>query len=145
MKNKPEQGPPEYGPPISLELAKKVMAAAEAEAAANCWTVVIVIVDSGGNLVMLHKLDQIQLASIAIAQSKAETAVNYKCPTKVWQELLASGGEELRLLTMKGIVALEGGIPLIMDGKIIGGIGVSGMHPTQDTRVAIAGSNALTD
>jgi uncharacterized protein GlcG (DUF336 family) len=94
---------------------------------------------------MLHKLDQTQLASIDIAQAKAETAVNYKCPTKVWQDLLASGGEELRLLTMNGIVALEGGIPLIMDGKIIGGIGVSGMHPEQDTRVAVAGANALAE
>lgn len=143
MQSKPEQGPPEYGPPISLELAKKVMAAAEAEAAANSWTVVIAIVDSGGNPVMMHKLDQTQHASIAIAQSKAETAVNYKCPTKFWQDALASGGEELRLLTMKGIIALEGGIPLIVDGKIRGAIGVSGMHPTQDTRVAVAGTNAL--
>ena len=144
MQSKPVQGPPEYGPPISLELAKKVMAAAEAEAVANCWTVVIFIVDSGGNPVMMHKLDQTQHASTAIAQSKAETAVNYKCPTKVWQDILASGGEELRLLTMKDTIALEGGIPLVVDEKIIGAIGVSGMHPTQDTQVAIAGANALT-
>ena len=145
MQSKPEQGPPEYGPPISLELAKKVMAAAEAEAAANCWTVAVAIVDSGGNPVMMHRLDQTQLASIALAQSKAETAVNYKCPTRLWQDALASGGVELRLLTMKGIIALEGGIPLIVDGKIAGAIGVSGAFPEQDTRVAVAGANALAE
>ena len=139
----PEQGAPEYGPPISFELAKKVIAAAEAEAVANNWAVAIVIVDSGGNPVMLHKLDQTQLSSVDLAQAKAETAVSYKCPTKIWQDLLASGGEELRLITMKSIIALEGGIPLIIDGKIIGAIGVSGVFPMQDSQVAAAGADAL--
>ncbi len=143
MEPKPEQAPPEYGPPISLELAKKVMAAAEAEAAANNWAVAIVIVDSGANPVMLHKLDQTQLSSMDLAQAKAETAVSYKCPTRLWQDLLASGGEELRLITMKSIIALEGGIPLIIDGKIIGAIGVSGVFPMQDSQVAAAGADAL--
>jgi glc operon protein GlcG len=144
MQPEPIQVPAEYGPPITLELAKRVMASAEAEAASNHWTVVIVIVDSGGNLVMLHKQDQTPLGSIAIAQSKAETAVNFKCATKVREEALASGGLELRLLTIRNLIALEGGIPLILDDKIIGAIGVSGMHPSQDSQVAIAGSNSLT-
>ena len=141
----PESEIVEYGPPITLELAKKVMEAAEAEAAANSWPMAIAIVDSGGHLVILHKMDQTQLASIDIARSKAETAVNYKAPTKLWQEILASGGEELRLLTMQGVIALEGGIPLVQEGKIIGAIGVSGMLPIYDSQVAVAGCNALTD
>ena len=145
MKSQSGQVPPQYGTPIQLELAKKVMEAAEAEAVANNWTVVIAIVDSGANLVMLHKLNQTQLGSIAIAQSKAETAINFKCPTKVWGELLSSGGLEFSLLSMRNLIALEGGVPLIQNEKIIGAIGVSGMHPAQDTQVAVAGSRALID
>ncbi len=143
MQSKSAHIPVQYGSPISLELAKRVMTAAEAEAAANNWPVVIVIVDSGGNIVMLHKLDQTQLGSISIAESKAKTAVNFRCPTKVLEELLAAGGRELWWLSMDNVVALEGGTPLMLDGKIIGGIGVSGMLPGQDAQVAVAGANAL--
>ncbi len=135
----------EYGPPISFEHAKKVMAAAEAEAVSNSWPMAIAIVDSGGNPVMFHKMDNTQLASIDIAMSKAETAVKYKNTTRFWQEALASGGEEFRLLTMKGLIALEGGIPIFQNGKITGAVGVSGMHPTQDSQVAAAGVNALSE
>lgn len=143
MQPKPTQVPLQYGPPISLELAKKVMAAAEAEAVANRWPMVIVIVDSGGHLVMLHKLDQAALGSVSVAQFKAETAVNFKCPTKVFEEALAGGGLGLRVLSMSNLIALEGGIPLLLDGKIVGAIGVSGMLPAQDGQVGSAGANAL--
>lgn len=88
----PPQLPIPYGQPLSLELAKRVMAAAETEAVAHHFPQVIVIVDSGGNLVMLHRLDQADLGSISVAQAKAQTAVNFRVPTKVLAEALASGG-----------------------------------------------------
>jgi glc operon protein GlcG len=143
MQPEPVQFSVHYGPPISLELAKTIMTAAEAEANANNWSAVIAIVDSGGNLVMLHKLDHAMLGSIFIAQSKAETAVNCKCPTSVFGDLLAAESIELRLLSMRNLIAVEGGIPLIQNGKIIGAIGVSGMHPAQDGQIASAGAKVL--
>lgn len=137
---------PEYGLPISLENAKKVMAAAEAESAAQHWNMAIAIVDSGGNLVMLHKMDQTQHASIKVAQKKAETAVNFRRPTKVFEDVVAAGGLGLRMLSMSDLViAVEGGIPLLQGGKVIGAIGVSGMQAPQDAQVALAGAKALED
>jgi uncharacterized protein GlcG (DUF336 family) len=141
----PTHLPPDYGVPISLDRAKRVMAAAEAEAVANRWPMVIAIVDSGGHLVMLHKLDQAQHASVQIAQRKAETAVNFRRPTKLIEDTLTAGGAGLRLLTMPGVTALEGGMPLLVDGKVVGAIGVSGMQSGQDAQVAQAGAQALTE
>ncbi|HEX5128068.1 MAG TPA: heme-binding protein [Rhodocyclaceae bacterium] len=134
----------EYGPPISLDLAKKVMAAAEAESLANRWPMAVAIVDSTGHLVLLQKLDQAQYGSIAVAQSKAETAVNFRRPTKVFEDAIAAGGVGTRLLSINNACSVEGGIPLILDGKVVGGIGVSGMHSSHDAQVAMAGANALT-
>jgi len=138
------QKPVEYGPPISLDLAKQVMAAAEAEAAANGWPMVIVIVDSGAHLVLLHKLDQVQLGSIVIAQRKAETSAKMRRPTKVLEDAVIAGGPGLRLLSLDGITALEGGLPILREGKVIGAIGVSGMSSAQDGLVAAAGAKAIT-
>lgn len=138
------QKPVEYGPPISLDLAKQVMAAAEAEAAANGWPMVIAIVDSGAHLVLLHKLDQVQLGSIVIAQRKAETSAKMRRPTKVLEDAVIAGGPGLRLLSLDGITALEGGLPILKDGKVIGAIGVSGMSSAQDGLVAAAGAKAIT-
>jgi len=135
--------PTEYGPPIGLAAAKQVMAAAEAEAVANRWPMVIAIVDSTGYLVMLHKFDNAQLGSVRIAQAKAETALKFKRATKVFEDALAGGGAGLRVLSMEGVCPLEGGTPLFQDGKIIGAIGVSGMLSTQDAQVAAAGANVL--
>jgi uncharacterized protein GlcG (DUF336 family) len=135
--------PLEYGAPISLEKAKAVMAAAEAEARANDWPMVIAIVDSGGHLVMLHSLDQAQHGSVLIAQEKARCAVNFKRPTKAIEEAVAQGGLNLRMLATPGAVPLEGGVPLIVDGKIIGAVGVSGMRSNQDGEVAEVGAKAL--
>lgn len=134
---------PEYGPPINLALAKRVAAAAEAEALANGWPMVIAVVDSGGHPVVLHRLDHAQIGSIAVAQSKAETAVKFKRPTKVFEEAIAAGGRGLRLLSMNDICPLEGGLPLLKDGKLIGAIGVSGMQSTQDAQVAAAGARVV--
>lgn len=136
------QAPPAYGPPITLEQAKKVVAGAEAEAKKNNWPVVIVVLDSGGNLVMLQRLDNAQWGSIDIAKEKARSAVALRRPTKVLQDLIAKGGENLRLLNI-GYSVLEGGIPIVVDGKIIGSVGVSGVTSQQDAQIAQAGIDAL--
>jgi uncharacterized protein GlcG (DUF336 family) len=134
--------PPPYGAPITLEQAKKAMAAAEAEARKNNWPVVIAIVDSGGHLVMLQRLEA-QNASIDIAIGKASTAVNFRRPTKALEDSLAAGGTSVRILAVKGAYPLQGGLPIVVDGRIVGGIGVSGVLATQDEVVAKAGLDAL--
>ena len=135
--------PPPYGPPIAIENARKVMTAAEAEASKNNWAVVISIIDSGGNIVMLHRRDDVQLSSIEIAQGKAKTALMFKRPSKVLDDAIAGGGAGLRFLALKDIVPLEGGVPIVLDGKIIGAIGVSGVLSSQDAQIARAGIDAL--
>jgi len=135
--------PQEYGPPISLSVAKQVAEAAEAEAAANKWAMVIVIVDSTGHLVVLHKMDHAQYGSVAVAQAKAQTSVNFKRPSKVFEDALAGGGLNMRLLSTEGVCPVEGGVLLVADGKIIGAIGASGAYPTQDAQVAQAGAQAI--
>lgn len=135
--------PPPYGPPIGIENARKVMTGAEAEAAKNNWAVVISIIDSGGNIVMLHRRDDVQLSSIEIAQGKAKTALMFKRPSKALDDAISSGGAGLRFLALKDIVPLEGGVPIMLDGKIVGAIGVSGVLSSQDAQVARAGTDAL--
>jgi uncharacterized protein GlcG (DUF336 family) len=132
-----------YGVPINLEQAKKAIAAAEAEAKKNNWSMVIAVLDSGGNLVMLERMDGTQLGSIEAAKDKAYSAVLYRRPTKVFQDLVRQGGPNLRLLRLSGASPLEGGIPILVDGKIIGAIGVSGAASEQDAQVAKAGADAL--
>ena len=131
-----------YGAPISLDAAKKAMAAAEAEAARNGWGVAIAIVDSGANLVMLQRLDNAQLSSVRIAQAKAKTAAEFRRPTKVSEDAVAGGGIGLRVLTFGASVA-EGGVPIVSNGTIIGAIGVSGVQSHQDAQVAQAGADAV--
>jgi uncharacterized protein GlcG (DUF336 family) len=138
-----QQTPADYGPAITLEQAKKVMAGAEAEAVKNKWPMVIVILDSGGQFVMLHRFDSAQWGSIDVARDKAYSAVAFRRPTKVFQDLIAQGGANLRLLNLHGASMLEGGIPIVVGGKVIGGIGVSGGTSPQDAQVAQAGIDAL--
>ena len=133
-----------YGSPITLEAAKKVMAAAEAEAVKNNWPMAIVILDSTGHIVMLHKLDNTQYGSIGIAEDKANTALNFRRPSKVFEDLVAQGGIGMRTLSLRGVTPVDGGFPIIADGKIIGAIGVSGAAGTQDAQVAKAGADAGT-
>lgn len=136
--------PPAYGAPITLAQAKKAMAAAEAEAVKNNWYMVIAIVDSGGHLVMLQRGENAQFGSLKVAEEKAGSAVAFRRPTKVFQDLIAQGGVHLRLLNLTGDAGvLEGAVPIIVDGKVIGGIGVSGANSDQDAVVAAAGANAL--
>ncbi len=132
-----------YGPSITLEQAKKVAAAAEAEAKKNNWNMAIAVVDSGGHLVVLQKLDNTQIGSIDIAKGKASTATNFKRPTRALEEAVEKGGIGLRLLAVPGVFPLEGGELILLDGKIIGAIGVSGGQSTQDGQVARAGVAAL--
>jgi glc operon protein GlcG len=131
-----------YGPAITFETAKKVMAAAEAEAEKNKWTVVITIIDSGGNMVMMHRLDNAQLSALGAAEGKARTALTYKRPSKDLQDAVAAGGAGLRLAALPGVTPLEGGLPLVKDGKIIGAIGVSGVLSAYNTQIARAGVDA---
>ena len=138
----PAPAPPSYGVPISLEQAKKIMAGAEAEAKKNGWPMVIVILDSGGQLVMLQRLDNAQWGSVEIAKEKARSSVALRRPTKALQDLIAQGGANLRLLNI-GYSVLEGGIPIVMDGKIIGAVGVSGVTSQQDAQIAQAGIDAM--
>jgi glc operon protein GlcG len=138
-----QQATPPYGAPISLEQAKKVMAAAEAEAQKNNFFVVITVVDTGGYVVATHRLDNTQLGSIAAAESKARTAVLYRRPSKVFEDAVASGGIGLRVLGLPGAIPYDGGVPILVDGKVIGAVGVSGMLPQQDGEVADAGASGL--
>src|SRR4029078_6645664 len=130
-----------YGEPLSIAAAKKVMAAAAAEATTNKWGVSISSVYSGGNLLMLHRLDNAQLSSVRLAEAKARTAVEFRRPTKALEDALAGGGGRLRVLTFGASLA-EGGVPIVAGGKIVGGIGVSGVASHQDAQVATAGAAA---
>lgn len=135
--------PPPYGTPITLEQAKKVMAGAEAEAKKNSWNVVMVVLDSGGNLVMLQRMDGAQFGSIEVAREKAYSAVAFRRPTKVFDDALAQGGANLRILRLPGGSPLEGGIPIVVDGKLIGAVGVSGVLSSQDAQIGRAGIDSL--
>ena len=132
-----------YGLSINLDAAKKVAASAVTEARKNNWTMAVAVTDTGGNLVYFEKMDGTQTGSVEVAISKGRSAVLFKRPTKAFQDTLASGGEGLRVLGLKGAVPVEGGLPLLMDGKIVGGIGVSGGTSQQDGVVAKAGADAL--
>jgi len=137
------QMPNPYGAPITLEQAKKPAAAALAEAAKNHWTMAVAIVDPSGNLVYYEKMDNTQVASATVAIDKARSAAIYKRPTKALQDALAAGGAGLRILRLEGATPVEGGIPLILDGRIIGAIGVSGDASANDSQCATAGAALL--
>ncbi len=132
-----------YGEPISMETARKIANAAIAFAAANQWAIAIAIVDTGGNLVLFEKMDNTQLGSIEVAMGKAKTANNFKRPTKAFEDVLGNGGTGLRVLAVQGIYPIEGGEPIILNGKVIGAVGVSGMSSTQDEEVVKAGLAAI--
>jgi uncharacterized protein GlcG (DUF336 family) len=134
---------PQYGPNVSQEQAHKAVAAALAEARKINVPMAVTVVDNAGQLVVFDRMDNTQTGSIAVSQDKAMSAAMFRRPTKAFQDGLAAGGAGLRLLTLRGANAVEGGIPLVVDGKIIGGIGVSGGSAEQDGGVAKAGADAL--
>ena len=120
------------------------MAAAEAEASAQGWPMVIAILDSTGHLAMLHRLDQANYGAVALAQRKAEAAIKFRRSTKALEDMLLGGAPGLRMLSMGAeLIAVEGGLPLVAGGEVIGAIGVSGMYSAQDGQVAIAGARVL--
>jgi glc operon protein GlcG len=137
------QMPNPYGAAISLENAKKVAAPATAEAAKNNWSMAVAIVDPSGNLVYYEKMDNTQIGSANVAIDKARSAALFKRPTKTYQDALAAGGDGMRILRLQGAVPIEGGIPILVDGKIAGAIGVSGGTAPQDGQCAKAGADAI--
>lgn len=134
---------PSYGPSVNNEQAHKVVNAAIAEARRQGFTMAVAVVDTAGQLVMYEKIDNTQTGSVAVSQDKAVSAALYKRPTKAFQDAVAGGGAGLRVMTLRGAVAVEGGLPLVLDGKIIGAVGVSGGSSDQDGVVAKAGADAL--
>jgi uncharacterized protein GlcG (DUF336 family) len=133
----------QYGTPVNVDTAKKAAAAAVAEAKKNNLTMAVAIVDPNGTLVYFEKMDNTQNGSAAVAVDKARSAALFKRPTKAFQDILAAGGEGLRILALQGAVPVDGGFPIIVAGKIIGAIGASGGTSTQDGQVAKAGADAV--
>jgi glc operon protein GlcG len=132
-----------YGMSINLEQARKAIAGATAEARKINVPMAIAVVDTSGNLVALEKMDNTQLASVNVSIDKAVSAATYRRPTKVFQDILAGGGAGLRILSLRGANAVEGGLPIVVDGKIVGAIGLSGGSAEQDGQCAAAGLAAL--
>ena len=122
---------------LTLDAAKKIAEAAHAEAVANKWTMVIAIVDDGANLIYLERADGTQIGSVEVAQEKAKTAVKFKRATKVFEDAVAGGRNAI--LKLPGALPVEGGVPLMIDGVVLGAIGVSGATSAQDGQVAAAG------
>jgi glc operon protein GlcG len=137
------QLPNPYGASVTLDQAKKIAALSVAEAAKNNWKMAIAIVDVAGDLVYFEKMDGTQVASVNIAQDKARSSVRFKRPTKAMQDVLAAGGAGVRFLALQGAIPVEGGLPLLIDGKIAGAIGASGGTSDQDGLAAKAGADSV--
>jgi uncharacterized protein GlcG (DUF336 family) len=135
------QLPNAYGPSIGVETARKVAAAAAAESRKNGWTVAVSIVDTAGDLVYFERADNTQAGSVNVSQDKARSAARFKRPTKAFEDALTGGRQAI--LSLPGAIPLEGGIPLLIDGKIVGAIGVSGATSQQDGVCAQAGADTL--
>lgn len=133
----------QYGLAIDLDTAKKVAAPALAEARRNGWAMAVAIVDTAGDLVYFEKMDATQVGSVAVSIDKARSAARFKRPTKVFQDILAAGGDGLRVLRLEGAVPVEGGVPIVLDGRVVGAIGVSGGTSPQDGQCARAGADAV--
>jgi len=126
---------------VSLALAKKMAAAAEAEATKNNWAMVITVVDDGGNIVYIGRMDGAPLGSIDVSQGKAHTALAFRRPSKAFQDLVDQN--QAHLVTLPHVTAVQGGLPIMLDGKVVGAIGVSGGTSAQDEQCAQAGINAI--
>jgi glc operon protein GlcG len=132
-----------YGLSISTDSAKNAAAAAIAAAHRSNWKQAIAVVDTGGHLVYFEKMQDTQTGSVDLAIEKARTAALFRRPTKVFEDGVAAGGEGLRLLRLTGAIPIDGGVPIVVDGKLIGAIGVSGGTGAQDGRIAEAGARAV--
>ncbi len=127
---------------LSLEIAKQVAVAAEKHARENKWNVCIAIVDDGGHLIYFQKMDGTQYGSVVVSQAKAQTAIGFKRPSKVFEDVVAGGRNVI--LSLPGALPIEGGVPLTVDGEMIGAIGISGVTSQQDGMIAQAGVDALS-
>jgi glc operon protein GlcG len=134
---------PVYGSNVTLDQARKVLAAAVTESVKQKLPMAVAVVDTSGQLVAFERMDNTQTASTMVAQDKASTSAMYRRPSKALQDVLAAGGVGLRVLTLRGVTAVEGGLPIVVDGKIIGAIGVSGGTSEQDGVIAKAGLDGL--
>ena len=135
---------PAYGQPgVNLEQATKAVEAAVAEAKKNGWALAVAVVSNSGNLVHFSKMDGTAFGSIRVAQDKAKAAATFQRPTKSFEDRVAAGGAGLVLLTVPGVIASNGGIPLMRDGKIIGAIGCSGAASAQDAQACQAGADTI--
>jgi len=132
-----------YGPSITLDGARKAAAAALAEAVKNSWKMAVAIVDPGAHLVYFEKMDNTQIASAQVALDKARSAVLFKRPTKLFQDMLGTGDDGQRVFGLSGAVPVEGGHPLLLNGQIVGAIGLSGGTGPQDGQCMQAGVAAL--
>lgn len=135
--------PPPYGETLNIETAKKAAAAAAAEAKKNNWAMCIAVAAPSGDLVYFERMDNCQFASIAISQHKARAAATFRRPTKVFEDRVASGIAGVAALSLDGVIASEGGIPIVVGGKIVGSMGCSGGTGQQDGLACQAGVNAL--
>ena len=126
---------------LTLDGAKKIATAAEVEARKNNWNVVIAVVDDGGHLLYLQRIDGTQTGSIDVAIQKARTAQAFKRPTKVFEDAIAGGRNAL--IALHGALPLEGGLPIMVGGQLVGAIGVSGVKSTEDGQIAKAGVDSL--
>jgi glc operon protein GlcG len=132
---------PPYGPDITLDQAKKIAAAANAESKKNGWRMAIAVVDNHGFLVYYERMDDTQTASVDVALDKAKAAAMFRRPTKAFEDGIAKG--RTALLGLRGATPIEGGLPIMVGGKVIGGIGVSGANADQDAAAAMAGLKTL--
>jgi uncharacterized protein GlcG (DUF336 family) len=132
---------PPYGPEVTLEQAKKMAAAAAAESQKNGWRMAIAVVDNHGMLVYFERMPDTQTASVQVALDKATAAAMYRRPTKAFEDGIAKG--RTALLGLRGATPIEGGLPIMVGGKVSGGIGVSGANSDQDAAAAMAGLKAL--
>ena len=137
------QMPNPYGTSVNLDTARKITATAMAEAGKAGFKMAIAVVDTAGDLVYFEKMDGTQVASVNIAQDKARSSVRFKRPTKAMQDVLAQGGAGVRFLALQGAVPVEGGLPIVMNGQIVGAIGASGGTSDQDGQVAKAGADSV--
>lgn len=135
--------PPTYGPAIGLAEARQCVAAAAVYAAKNQWLMVMTVVDSGGHVVLTERMDNAQYGSVTPAQKKARTAAAFRRPSKVFEDLIAQGGAALRILRLDEVTPIDGGLPLLRKGALIGAIGVSGGTSAQDGEAAAACVAAL--
>lgn len=137
----PAGPPPAYGAPITISQAEAAANAADAEAKKNNLNLAIAVVDTSGSLVFFRRADTLSLASVKISQDKARSAALFRTPTKSYQDRLAAG--QTFILALDGAVPVEGGVPIVVGGKIVGAIGTSGASPQQDGQAAMAGAAAV--